>query len=85
LFFVVTLSVAGIYAARKKQMRSRAAEAAKAAAQSPLVDPMMATLAIQLIRAVGIRKVIPLLAVGGLALGLMAGRGARASRDDTTE
>jgi hypothetical protein len=51
-----------------------------------LADPMLAALAIQLIRAIGVKKVIPLLAVGGLALGLMAGRStARNSRDDAAE
>jgi hypothetical protein len=85
-FFVITLIVAAIYMVRKNQIKARAAEAAKAAAQSPLVDPALAALAIQLIRAVGVKKVIPLLAIGGLALGLMAGRNtARASRDDTAE
>ncbi len=85
-FFVITLIAAGIYMVRKNQIKARAAAAAKAAAQSPLADPMLAALAIQLIRAVGVKKVIPLLAVGGLALGLMAGRGtARNSREDAAE
>lgn len=47
---------------------------------------MLAALALQVIRAVGVKKVIPLLAVGGLALGLMAGRsGGRTSRNDAAE
>lgn len=82
-FFVITLILACIYIIRKNQIRARAAAAAKAATQSPLADPMLAALALQVIRAVGVKKVIPLLAVGGLALGLMAGRSTtRASRDD---
>ena len=81
-FFVITLILACIYIIRKNQIRARAA-AAKAATQSPLSDPMVAALALQVIRAVGVKKVIPLLAVGGLALGLMAGRStSRASHDD---
>lgn len=85
-FFVITLIVACIYIIRKNQIRARAAAAAKAAAQSPLADPMLAALALQVIRAVGVKKVIPLLAVGGLALGLMAGRsGGRTSRNDAAE
>lgn len=85
-FFVITLIMACIYVVRRNQIRARAAAAAKAAAQSPLADPMLAALALQLIRAVGVKKVIPLLAVGGLALGLMASRSAaRASRDDAAE
>jgi hypothetical protein len=85
-FFVITLIVACIYIVRRNRTRARAEAAAKAAAQSPLADPMLAALALQLIRAVGVKKVIPLLAVGGLALGLMAGRSTeRTSRDDAAE
>lgn len=86
-FFVITLIMACIYIIRKNQIRARAAAAAKAAAaQSPLADPMLAALALQVVRAVGVKKVIPLLAVGGLALGLMAGRSStRPSRDDATK
>ena len=82
-FFVVTLILACLYIISKNQIRAQAAAAAKAAAQSPLADPMLAALALQVIRAVGVKKVIPLLAIGGLALGLMAGRSTtRTSRDD---
>lgn len=82
-FFVVTLILACLYIIRKNQIRAQAAAAAKAAAQSPLADPMLAALALQVIRAVGVKKVIPLLAIGGLALGLMAGRSTtRTPRDD---
>lgn len=85
-FFIITLIVAGIYVIRKNRTKARAAAAAKAAAQSPLADPMLAALAIQVIRAVGVKKVIPLLAVGGLALGLFAGRSsAGTSQDDAAE
>jgi hypothetical protein len=85
-FLVITLIVACIYVVRRNQIRARAAAAAKAAAQSPLADPMLAALAIQVIRAIGVKKVVPLLAVGGLALGLMAGRNtSRASRDDAAK
>jgi hypothetical protein len=85
-FFVITLILACVYIIRKNQLRARAAAAAKAATQSPLADPMLAALALQVIRAIGVKKVIPLLAVGGLALGLMAGRStSRASPDDASE
>jgi hypothetical protein len=85
-FFVITLIVACVYIIRKNQLRARTAAAAKAATRSPLADPMLATLALQVIRAIGVKKVIPLLAVGGLALGLMASRSsARASSDDASE
>jgi hypothetical protein len=85
-FLVITLIMACIYVIRRNQIRARAAAAAKTAAQSPLADPMLAALAMQVIRAIGVKKVVPLLAVGGLALGLMASRNtARASRDDAAK
>ena len=39
---------------------------------------MLVAAGIQVIRAIGIKKLIPILAVGGLALGFMASRGAAA-------
>jgi hypothetical protein len=40
-----------------------------------LADPMLVAAGIQVMRAIGIKKLIPILAVGGLALGLLASRG----------
>ena len=56
----------------------RGADAAKSAAQTVLADPMLVATGIQVVRAIGIKKLIPILAVGGLALGFMASRGAAA-------
>jgi hypothetical protein len=74
IFFVVALIAGGIYMARKRQIRARAVAAAKAAAQSPAIDPMMLAAGIQIARAVGLKKLIPILAIGGLALGFLASR-----------
>jgi hypothetical protein len=74
IFFVVTLIAAGCYMARKRQIKKRVAEAARSAANSPLVDPMMVAAGIQIARAIGIKKLIPILAIGGLALGFLASR-----------
>jgi membrane associated rhomboid family serine protease len=74
LFFVVTLIAALSYLLRKRQIERRAAERAKAATHSLLADPMMVATGIQLARTIGVKRLIPLLAVGGLALGLLAGR-----------
>ena len=60
--------------ARKRQIRLRAQAAAKSAAQTMLADPMVVAAGLQIVRAIGIKRLIPLLAVGGLALGLMANR-----------
>jgi hypothetical protein len=74
VFFVVTLIAASIYIARKKQAEARAKTAAKSAMHTALADPMVIAAGLQVIRAVGIKRLIPLLAVGGLALGFLASR-----------
>ncbi len=74
VFLLVTLIAAITYTVRKKRARARAAVAAKSAVHSALADPMLVATGIQLVRAIGIKKLIPILAVGGLALGLMASR-----------
>ncbi|MFY9957035.1 hypothetical protein [Bradyrhizobium sp.] len=74
IFFVVTLIAAGSYMARKRQTKLRAQAAAKSAAQTMLADPMVVAAGLQIVRSIGIKRLIPLLAVGGLALGLMANR-----------
>ena len=64
--------------ARKRQMQkrleARAAAAAKSAVHSALADPVLMAAGLQVIRAIGIKKLIPILAVGGLALGFLASR-----------
>jgi hypothetical protein len=74
IFFVVALIAAGSYMLRRRQIKLRAQAAAKSAAQTVLADPMVVAAGLQLIRTIGVKKLIPLLAVGGLALGLMANR-----------
>lgn len=74
IFFVVTLITAGLYAGRTKRAPAPPPEAAKSAVQSALADPMLVATALQVVRAIGIKRLIPILAVGGLALGMLAGR-----------
>jgi hypothetical protein len=77
VYFVVTVIAAGCYMARKKQVEARAAhaaETAKSAVQTALADPVLVAAGIQVIRAIGVKKLIPILALGGLALGLLASR-----------
>ncbi len=80
MFFVVTLIAAVSYIARKKQIEkqatARAAEAAKSAMHTALADPMLVAAGLQVIRAIGIKRLIPILAVGGIALGFLASRSA---------
>jgi hypothetical protein len=82
IFFVVTLIAAGCYMARKNHVKARAAEPAKSAVQTALADPMLVAAGIQVIRAIGVKKLIPILALGGLALGLMASRSASSDQTD---
>jgi hypothetical protein len=75
VFFVVTAIAAGSYMVRKRQLRIRAEKMAKAAANSPMFDPAMVAVGIQVARAVGFKRLVPILAIGGVALGLLAARG----------
>lgn len=80
-FFAVTLIAAACYMVRKNRVKARAAPA-KSAVHSALADPMLVATGIQLVRAIGIKRLIPILAVGGLALGFLASRGASGAADD---
>ena len=76
IFFVVTLIAAISYTVRKKRIEVRAEQAVRSTAQSFVADPMLVAAGIQVVRAIGVKKLIPILAVGGLALGYMMSRGA---------
>jgi hypothetical protein len=79
LFFIVALIAGLSYIVRKRQIEARAAQRAKAATQSAahslLADPMLVATGLQLVRAIGVKRLVPILAVGGLALGFLASRG----------
>jgi hypothetical protein len=73
--FLVVAVIAGIcYSVRKERVETRATETAKSPGQNPLADPMLVAAGLQVIRAIGIKKLIPILALGGLALGYLASR-----------
>jgi fatty acid desaturase len=77
IFFVVTLMAAVSYIVRKREIEKRAAQAAQAArsaVHSALADPMLVATGLQLVRAIGFKRLLPILAVGGLALGFLASR-----------
>ena len=77
VFLVVAAIAAGCYMVHKKQVEARAAraaETAKSAVQTALADPVLLAAGIQVIRAIGVKKLIPILAVGGLVLGFLASR-----------
>lgn len=78
IFFLLTLAAAGSYWGYKREVKKRARiaaeHAAKSAAQSMLADPMLLATGLQIVRAIGIKRLLPLLAIGGVALGIMASR-----------
>jgi predicted transporter len=74
IFLAIALIMMGVYAVRKRQIETQAAARTRSAMQTALADPMVIAAGLQMVRAVGVKKLIPILAVAGLALGLMAGR-----------
>jgi hypothetical protein len=77
IFFVIALIGIVTYTARRSRIRQEAQEArepAKSALHAALTDPMVVAAGIQAARAIGIKGLVPLLAVGGLALGMFANR-----------
>lgn len=83
VFFVATVLAAISYAVRKRQIKKRPVEAAKSTMQAALSDPMVLAAGLQIVRTIGLKRIIPIVAIGGLALGLMASR--RQTADDEPE
>lgn len=85
IFFLLTLAAAGTYWGYKRELRTRARVAAERAAKatpSMLADPLLITTGLQIARAIGIKRLLPILAIGGVALGIMASRAGAA--DETS-
>lgn len=85
IFLVVGMIAAACYMARKKQVEARAAraaETAKSAMQTALSDPVLIAAGLQVIRAIGVKRLIPILAVGGLVLGFLASRDSSGQSDE---
>jgi hypothetical protein len=57
--------------ARAAEQAERAAEAAQSSLQGLLTDPVLLAAGVQLIRSVGARRLVPILAVAGLAIGVL--------------
>ena len=83
IFFIVTLITAISYMVRKRQTKVRVAAAARTAAQSAFADPMLMAAGLQVARTIGIKRLLPILAIGGIALGFMASR--QAAGDETPD
>lgn len=85
IFFLLTLAAAGSYWVYKREIRIRAriaAERAAKAAPSMLADPMLIATGLQIVRAIGVKRLLPILAIGGVAFGIMASRAGAA--DETS-
>jgi uncharacterized membrane protein (DUF441 family) len=74
VFFVCAALAAMCYAVRKRQLKRRPVEAAKSSVQTALSDPMVMAAVLQAVRVVGVKRLIPLLAIGGIAFGLYSKR-----------
>jgi hypothetical protein len=84
IFAVVALIAAGSYVVRRNAIEAqaaRAAQSAKSAVHTALADPLLVAAGLQVIRAIGVKRLIPILAVAGLALGLLASRNASGASD----
>jgi predicted histidine transporter YuiF (NhaC family) len=92
VFLVVTLIAAVFYIVKQNQNRKRleqaareaaeAAKQAKAQASSLLTDPATLAIGLQLVRTIGVRRMIPILAIGGVVLGLLAARKTQPTETD---
>jgi len=100
LFFFISILLIGYYLGQKSEMERVAANAraeAEARAkqqasersllQTALSDPLVVATGLQVVRAIGIKRLIPILAAGGIAAGFWASRrddpGAPAEPEDT--
>jgi hypothetical protein len=84
IFAALAVIAAGSYMVRKNTIEARAARAAqnaKSAVHTALANPLLVAAGLQLIRAVGVKRLIPILAVGGLALGILASRNTPGASD----
>jgi hypothetical protein len=82
IFLAAALIAVIAFEVRKNSVKARAKETAKSAVHSALADPMLVAAGLQVIRAIGIKRLVPILAVGGLALGLLASRGHSTAADE---
>src|ERR1700749_2522802 len=63
IFLVVALIATAVYFIRKRQEHQHTEEATKSVLHPVLADPVMMATAVQVVRAIGLKKLVPLLAV----------------------
>jgi hypothetical protein len=74
VFFILTLISALVYLLYKRDTQRAAVVAEKSALASALSDPAMIAVGLQVARTVGFKRLLPLLAIAGVAVGLTAHR-----------
>jgi len=75
VFLILTLITALAYVLYVRELRHQAAaEPEKSAIAAALSDPAMIAVAVQIARTVGLKRLVPLLAIAGVALGLATNR-----------
>lgn len=81
VFFIATVLAAMSYAIQKRQDERKPKVPSPSAMQTALSDPMVLATGLQILRTVGIKRLLPLLALGGVAFGLMAHRNSAAKEE----
>jgi hypothetical protein len=73
VFFLLGIICAVVYFVQKRHAKARS-KATRSVPHSLLTDPVLLATGLQVARAVGLKRLLPILAIGGLALGFLAGR-----------
>jgi len=74
VFFILTSITTLIYMLYKRETQRQPVAAEKSALSAALNDPAMIAVALQVGQAIGFKRLVPLLAIAGVALGLSASR-----------
>lgn len=82
IYAVLTGLAAGVYLYRKHQATKIVPEKTRTVLQSALADPMVMAAGLQIVRTIGVKRLLPLLAIGGIAFGLMANRSSAEPAED---
>ena len=82
IYLLLTLIAAGIYMYRKSQAQHRPVEQAKSMLQIALSDPLILATGLQVVKTIGVKRLLPILAVGGIAFGLMTSRSSSADEPE---
>jgi uncharacterized membrane protein len=81
LFLLIAIVLFIFYVAQSRQSKQRAMSAQKSA-QAALMDPTTIATGVQIVRAIGLKRLAILLAVGGIAVGLFTRSASQPKRDE---